>query len=471
MGQEITSSSFSQSDFDEFSRRLQQETDLLRQMLSDNAFDQSEPVAGYELEAWLTDSQGRPSPSNDRFLEMLGDPEVVAELALFNIELNGPPRKLTGHVLSQMQADLEARWESCVETAREMGLNLVAIGTLPTVRRDDLCLENMSQLKRYQALNNQVLRLREGRPIELDIEGRDSLKLQHEDVMMEAATTSFQLHMKIDARQATRYYNLSKIISAPMVAISTNSPFLFGKQLWEETRIPLFEQAVSVGGSDYSRRVTFGVRYASGGIHEVFDANCRRYPVLLPTVSDTPPEEFAHLRLHNGTLWRWTRPLIGFSANGKPHIRIEHRSVAAGPTHADEIANAAFFFGLITALMQNDNIEQRIPHIVSRHNFYAAAKSGMDASVEWLDAKETSLRTLVLQELLPLARKGLVSLDVDHDEADASLHIIRERLQSRQTGARWQREWVAKHGSDWRGLVLEYSEHQASGKPVHTWSV
>jgi gamma-glutamylcysteine synthetase len=370
-----------------------------------------------------------------------------------------------------MQSDLEARWARCVKTAGDMGLNLIAIGTLPTVRRDDLCLENMSQLKRYQALNNQVLRLREGRPIELDIEGRDSLKLQHEDVMMEAATTSFQLHMKIDARQATRYYNLSKIISAPMVAISANSPFLFGKQLWEETRIPLFEQAVSVGGSDYSRRVTFGVRYASEGIHEVFDANCRRYPVLLPTVSDTPPEEFAHLRLHNGTLWRWTRPLIGFSANGKPHIRIEHRSVAAGPTHADEIANAAFFFGLITALMQFDDIEQRIPHIVSRHNFYAAAKSGMDASVEWLDGRETSLRTLALQELLPLARKGLVSLDVDHDEADACLHIIKQRLLTQQTGAKWQREWVAKHGPKWRGLVLDYAEHQASGKPVHTWEI
>ncbi|MEJ2328938.1 MAG: glutamate--cysteine ligase [Gammaproteobacteria bacterium] len=471
MGQEITSSNFSQGDFDEFSRRLQEETDLLRQMLSDNAFDQSEPVAGYELEAWLTDAEGRPSPSNDRFLELLGDPEVVAELALFNIELNGPPRKLTGHALSQMQSDLEARWGRCIETAGHMGLNLIAIGTLPTVRRDDLCLENMSQLKRYQALNNQVLRLREGRPIELDIEGRDSLKLQHEDVMMEAATTSFQLHMKIDARQATRYYNLSKIISAPMVAISTNSPFLFGKQLWEETRIPLFEQAVSVGGSDYSRRVTFGVRYASGGIHEVFDANSRRYPVLLPTVSDTRPEEFAHLRLHNGTLWRWTRPLIGFSANGKPHIRIEHRSIAAGPTHADEIANAAFFFGLITALMQYDNIEQRIPHIVSRHNFYAAAKSGMDAPVEWLDGKETGLRRLILQELLPLARKGLSSLDVDHDEADACLHIIEQRLLTRQTGAKWQREWVAKHGPDWRGLVLEYAENQASGKPVHTWKI
>ncbi len=471
MGQEITSSSFSQSDFDEFSRRLQEETDLLRQMLSDNAFDQSEPVAGYELEAWLTDTEGRPSPSNDRFLAKLGDPEVVAELALFNIELNGPPRKLTEHALSQMQSDLEARWDRCVETAGQMGLKLIAIGTLPTVRRDDLCLANMSQLKRYQALNSQVLRLREGRPIELDIEGRDSLKLQHEDVMMEAATTSFQLHMKIDARKATRYYNLSKIISAPMVAISANSPFLFGKQLWEETRIPLFEQAVSVGGSDYSRRVTFGVRYASGGISEVFDANCRRYPVLLPTLSDTRPEEFAHLRLHNGTLWRWTRPLIGFSANGKPHIRIEHRSVAAGPTHADEIANAAFFFGLITALMEYDDIEQRIPHIVSRHNFYAAARSGMDAAVEWLDGRETDLRTLILQELLQLARKGLVSLDIDHDEADACLHIIRERLQTRQTGARWQREWAAKHGPDWRGLVLDYAENQASGKPVHTWSI
>ena len=471
MGQEITTSSFSQGDFDEFARRLRQETDLLGQMLADNAFDTSDPVAGYELEAWLTDADGRPSPSNDRFLDRLADPEVVAELALFNIELNGPPRKLAGNALSQMQADLEARWKHCCETASAMGLGMVAIGTLPTVERGDLCLANMSQLKRYQALNKQVLRLREGRPIELDIEGRDSLKLQHEDVMMEAATTSFQLHMKIDARQAARYYNLSKIISAPMVAISANSPFLFGKQLWEETRIPLFEQAVSVGGSDYSRRVTFGVRYALGGIQDVFDANCRRYPVLLPTVSDTPPEEFAHLRLHNGTLWRWTRPLVGFNSDGVPHIRIEHRSVAAGPTHADEMANAAFFFGLITALMQCQEIELRIPHIVARHNFYAAARSGMATAVEWLDGREGGLRELLLQELLPLAREGLALLDVDRDDIEAYSQIIEQRLRSRRTGAQWQRDWVARYGRDWRGLVQAYSENQASGRPVHGWSL
>lgn len=471
MGQEITSSNFSQGDFDDFARRLRQETDLLGQMLSDGAFDISGPVAGYELEAWLTDADGRPSPSNDRFLDRLDDPEVVAELALFNIELNGPPRELTGHALSRMQADLESRWNRCIEVASTMGLGLVAIGTLPTVERGDLCLANMSRLKRYQALNKQVLRLREGRPIEVDIEGRDSLKLQHEDVMMEAATTSFQLHMKVDARQAARYYNLSKMISAPMVALSANSPFLFGKQLWEETRIPLFEQAVSVGGSDYSRRVTFGVRYALNGIHEVFDANCRRYPVLLPTVSDTPPEEFAHLRLHNGTLWRWTRPLVGFSADGKPHIRIEHRSVSAGPSHADEMANAAFFFGLITALMRHENIEQRIPHIVARHNFYAAARCGMASAVEWLDGKEGGLRELLLQELLPLAREGLSLLDVDQADTEAYLHIIEQRLQTRQTGAQWQRHWVAKHGRDWRGLVLAYAENQSSGKPVHGWPI
>lgn len=471
MGQEITRSSFNQSDFDEFARRLQQETELLKTMLAENALDNTGPVAGYELEAWLTNENGGPSPSNDAFLARLDDPEVVEELALFNVELNGPPRKLTGNALSQMQSDLDARWVHCAMTANEMGLGLVAIGTLPTVKRSDLCLANMSGLKRYQALNQQVLRLREGRPIQLDIEGEDSLKLQHEDVMMEAATTSFQLHMKIDARQAVRYYNLSKIISAPLVAISANSPFLFGKQLWEETRIPLFEQSVSVGGSDYSRRVTFGVRYASDGIQEVFDANCHRYPVLLPIVSDTPPEEFAHLRLHNGTLWRWTRPLVGFSANGKPHIRIEQRVVPAGPTHADEIANAAFFYGLVTALLQEPAVEYRLEHIVARHNFYAAAQSGMCAVVEWFDGKEIALRDLILQELLPQARKGLALLDIDHDEADDYLHIIEERLKTRQTGARWQRDWVARYGTDWRRLVQVYADNQATGMPVHTWAV
>jgi hypothetical protein len=58
------------------------------------------------------------------------------------------------------------------------------------------------------------------------------------------------------------------------------------------------------------------VRYARESILECFEANRTRYPVLLPAVMDEPPESLAHLRLHNGTIWRWNRPLIGFDEQG-----------------------------------------------------------------------------------------------------------------------------------------------------------
>jgi len=471
MGQEIDNTNFTRADFSEFQKRLEAETALLEQMLKAGKFERTEPVAGYELEAWLIDENGNPSPANEKFLGKLADPEVVAELALFNVELNGMPQTLTGMALSRMQSQLEARWNKCQQTANKMQLDMLAIGTLPTIREHDLCLANMSHLKRYQALNQQVLRLRDGRPINLNISGTESLKLKHDDVMLEAAATSFQIHMQMNAEKAGRYYNIAKIISAPMVAVGANSPYLFEKELWQESRIPLFEQAVSVGGSDYSRRVTFGVRYVEHSIYEVFESNCKRYPVLLAMLMDSPPEKLSHLQLQNGTIWRWNRPLVGFNANGVPHIRLEHRVVPAGPTHLDQMANAAFFFGLITALVQDEKLEQRLSHESVKDNFYAAAKYGMHTEIKWLDSENISLRKLCLDKLVPLAAQGLKQLKIAEQEISKYLEVISARLETMQTGANWQLKWVRKYGKNWQQLVLEYKTRQNTGVPVHSWDI
>jgi hypothetical protein len=288
-----------------------------------------------------------------------------------------------------------------------MGLQLQAIGILPTISQQQLVLRNMSQLQRYIALNQQILRLRGGRPIELHIEGEESLSLRHHDVMLEAATTSFQIHLQVDAGLAARYYNAAKIASAAVVAASANSPFLFGRQLWEETRIPLFEQAVSVGASDRTNRVSFGFRYIDHSIFEVFESNLQRYPVLLPMCSEESPAALSHLRLHNGTIWRWNRPLIGFSADGRPHIRIEHRVVPAGPTHLDQFANAAFFYGLVTAFARAAVApELRLPFDACRGNFYRAARQGLHAQVEWLDGRRGSIGELAEEVLLDRPCRG-----------------------------------------------------------------
>ena len=472
MGQEINSSNFQQRDFEQFNQRLAAETRLLGEMLRGGKLDSSDPVAGYELEAWLIDAKGDPAPRNTQFLQALADPDVVAELATFNVELNGPPETLAGHALSRMQHSLEANWFRCRRMAESMGLQLQGIGILPTIRPRDLTLENMSQLKRYIALNQQILRLRGGRPIDLHIEGDETLSLRHDDVMLESATTSFQIHLQIEAKLAGRYYNAAKIASAAVVAVSANSPFLFGRQLWEETRIPLFEQAVSVGASDRTNRVSFGFRYIEKSIFEVFESNLERYPVLLPMLSDDDPQRLSHLRLHNGTIWRWNRPLVGFNADGQPHIRIEHRVVPAGPTHVDQFANAAFFYGLVT-LFANADIapEARLPFAACRSNFYSAAKEGINADVEWLDGERGSLKMLCLDVLLDQAQEGLTLAGIDHHEAAYYLDVIRQRLQTGQTGAAWQKKWVDRHGPQWQDLTLSYAEHQQSALPVHRWSL
>lgn len=472
MGQEINNSDFHEHDFEQFHQRLAAETQLLEEMLSEGKLDGSPPLAGYELEAWLIDDKGNPAPRNAQFLKALADPEVVAELATFNVELNGPPQTLADHALSRLQQSLEASWLRCREMAESMGLRLLASGILPTISQQDLTLQNMSQLKRYTALNQQILRLRGGRAIDLHIEGDETLSLRHDDVMLESATTSFQIHLQVDAKLAARYYNASKIASAAVVAASANSPFLFGKRLWEETRIPLFEQAVSVGASDRTNRVSFGFRYIEKSIFEVFESNLQRYPVLLPTLSDEDPRWLSHLRLHNGTIWRWNRPLVGFSAAGQPHIRIEHRVVPAGPTHVDQIANAAFFYGLVSALATAEIApETRLPFPACRSNFYRAAKEGMLAEVEWFDGERGSLKRLCLDVLLDQAQLGLTLTGIDHHEAAYYLDVIRQRLQTGQTGAAWQKKWVDHHGPQWRDLTLCYAEHQQSALPVHRWSL
>ncbi|WP_456448627.1 glutamate-cysteine ligase family protein [Thiolapillus sp.] len=472
MGQEITHSSFYEDDFRRFRDRVVAETALLEQWMAEGLLDSAEPMAGSEIEAWLVNDRGLPAPQNSLFLERMNDPMVVPELSTFNVELNTKPVRFSGGMFNHMHEELAGLWQRCEDVASADGAHMLMIGILPTVQQSDLCLANISGMQRYQALNEQVLRMRDGQPLSLDINAQEHLVAEHDDVMLEAATTSFQIHLKIDPEQARRAYNLSKMISAPMVALSANSPFLFGHELWDETRIPLFEQSVAVGASDYSKRVTFGVRYAEHSIMECFEANRDRYPVLLPQLMDEPVESLAHLRLHNGTIWRWNRPLVGFSENGKPHVRIEHRVVPSGPSPLDVVANAAFYFGLLRELIDvEDQAETRLPFITAKENFYGAACRGLDAQVTWFDGQQGSIADLCLSRLLPQARTGLERMGISGQEAGRWLDIIEARISARQTGAHWQRQWVARYGKDFPALVRAYRERQASGKPVSQWKL
>lgn len=472
MGEEIESHIFSEEDFREFEKRLKTETELLGSWFDDRAIDDGPPLMGAELEAWLVDGDCEAAPKNGPFIDRHGDPMVFPELSEFNIEFNTDPVAVAGNAFDVLERNLRSTFEDADHAAKNMDLKIATIGILPTIRDDQLTLENMSKWERYRALNEQIFRLREGKPISLDIKNFDHIKTKHFDVMLEAGATSYQVHLKVTQDNSAAYYNASKIASGPLVAVSANSPYLFGFDLWAETRIPLFEQAISVGDWDYSERVTFGVRYIEHSLFEVFAANRQRYPVMLPQLQDKPPEALSHLKMHNGSIWRWNRPIVGFEDDGTPHIRIEQRVVPAGPTVADAIANTAFYVGLATGLVIGDTPPSEvIPFHVSRDNFYTCAKDGLDAIVTWEGRERGPVRELLTEKLIPIAKEGLISLGIDDSSISRCLGIILERARSGQNGAKWQRDYVRASGRDMRRLLEAYLERQHTGRPVHEWDI
>jgi len=474
MGDEIDRRYFDAEDFSRFRARLDEETLLLRELFSRGEFSERGDVAGFELEAWLVDDAGDPLPDNEKYLAALNSPLVVPELAAFNVELNGSPSALTGKVFSRLFDELNATWQACLQAASAVGCNLVTIGILPTVKEEMLCSEFMSRMVRYHSLNDRVMALRDGRPLAVEIEGDPDLMTSHPDVMLEAATTSFQIHLQCRPERAVRDFNASLVASGPIVAASANSPFLFGHALWDETRIPLFEQSVNVG-SRYPSRVNFGRGYVRESLVEIFEENQSDHLILIPNVKDDPPGRFSHVRFHNGTLWRWNRPLIGFDFDGQIHLRIEHRVVPAGPTIKDCIANAAFYFGLVRGFgLDAIPIESRLPFEVARENFYTAARHGLNARLQWLRGsryEEIGVRNLIIDELLPLARRGLESVAIPDSEISEYLEILGARVDSGQNGAAWQRRWVHLNGMDLHAMVQEYRVRQDQGDPVHNWSL
>ena len=410
-------------------------------------------------------------PRNGELLQRLDSPLVVPELSRFNVELNGTPQAMRAGALRRLEQELEQTWGHCLEVANEIEASMMMVGILPTVREQDLSLEHISERNRYHALNREVLKIRGGEPLKLDIRGHESLALTHNDVMLEAATTSFQIHLQTPAAEVSRHMNASIILSAPLVAMAANSPFLFGKSLWAETRIPLFEQSVETGSAEHPERsrVTFGSGYLPDNPVELFRENAQRYVPLLPTLFDNS-DELQHLRLHNGTIWRWNRLLVGLDTQKRPHLRIEHRPIPAGPTVADMMANAAVYLGAAHFLARlREPPEADLSFAQARDNFYRAAREGFDARIVWLDGRETDVRTLLTDEILHMAREGLVLLGIDEEEIERYIGIARARTASGQNGASWQRAHAENCGHDFSRLTAEYLALQRSGAPVHEW--
>jgi len=478
MGRDISKTRFTEDDFACFKQKLLEEYRILADWFQSGSLKQREDLCGFELEAWLVDRDFLPAPKNEAFLSRIAHPLVVPELSQFNFEINSTPQHIEGSIFNKMENELREVWKLCAENAAAVESDILAIGILPTIRDHMLTLDHMTRISRYFALNNQVLRLREGQAIELNIQGRDVLNVTHQDVMLEAVTASLQIHLQVSAEDAVRFYNTSQVLSAPMVAVAANSPYLFGKDLWDETRIPVFEQAVFMdcyrdSPDEPLHRVTFGSGYAQETILEPFLENLELYPVLLPQVFDEPPELLSHLRLHNGTIWRWTRPLIGMDHDGTPHIRIEHRAPGAGPSLKDVIANIAFFVGLMSHFSRQEiPLEEQIPFDRAEENFYQAARNGLSAQVRWTGQKKWDMQSLLEEILIPAARKGLQTCGIVEEDISCYIDdIILNRVRTGQNGTGWQRSFIAAHGPDFQNMTRAYFENQKRNIPVHEWEV
>ena len=473
MGQEIRNRGFSEEHFMQFRKRLAQETRSLRESFGRGQFSNAGPCIGVELEVWLIDHNFFPAPHNQSFLERLADPSVVAELSQFNIEINGPVAGIEGRSFQAMHRHLSETMRRCARNAHDDVGTVIAIGTLPTLRQQDLSLEAITPSHRYAALNTEAMRLRGGMPLNIDIDcaspDQPHFLACFKDVMLEAASTSFQLHLQVPSATVSRTYNASVVLAAPLVAIGANSPFLFGQPLWKETRIAIFEQ--SLQQTHGPERVTLGTAYVGDDITELFEENFAQYPVMLPVEAGNPVRCYSCLRLQNGTIWRWIRPIVGFDSDGTPHVRIEQRVLPAGPSVSDMMANAALYFGAVHMLAgQLDDPESRLPFALARENFYEAAKRGLHAEIHWLNGPEKRSIRDVLGELVPLAAEGLAEQGMDDDLIDHYLDIISSRLKSGRNGAEWQLAHFARHGNLHK-LTAAYVENQRTGRPVHEWAL
>ena len=481
MGQEISTDRFSEDDFNRFRLNLQQETERLSEWFASPASQFSDSptlVGGFELEACLIDRNFDPKGINQSFLSHLASDLVVEELASFNVEINTQPQPLAAKGLSLMQAGLDRTWQHCTAAAENLDAHLLSIGILPTLGPEHLTLDNMSDRARYRVLNQRLIQQRRDRHIHIKIadphDERSWFNFDSSNIMIEAAATSFQIHLQVPLTAALRYFNAATLLAGPMVAISANSPYLFGHNLWCESRIPLFEQIMTLDNpveqGKATSRVFLSQGYLKQSMMECFVENLEQFSILLPE-SLPVGDRFNHLRLHNGTIWRWNRPLIGFNPDGTPHLRIEHRVVPAPTTPIDAIATAAFYFGLVHFFATQDvPPESQLPFKQTEANFYAAAQQGLTAPVTWLEGNTSSMQDLLLRGLLPMARQGLVTLQLDRSDIDFYLGIIQERLISGQTGAEWQRRFVEGRSADMRSLLSAYLDNQISGLPVHQWN-
>ncbi|MEV7788695.1 glutamate-cysteine ligase family protein [Streptomyces sp. NPDC088106] len=496
MGEKVVAGQFDLSDRQRYREKLRSCLTGLERLLAEKRFDRPRNLMGLEIELNLTGADGMPKMLNAQVLERIASRDFQTELAMFNLEVNIAPHRLGGRVFDRLDEELLTSLAYADRKAGEVDAGIVMIGILPTLDRDDLVSSNLSAVDRYALLNDQIVAAR-GEDFTLDIDGVEHLSCTSKSIAPEAACTSVQLHLQVTPERFAGVWNAAQAVAAAQIAVGANSPFLFGRELWRESRPPLFQQSTDTRPPELQAqgvrpRTWFGERWVTSAF-DLFEENLRYYPALLPICDEEDPLEvldrggvpsLAELVLHNGTVYRWNRPVYGI-ADGVPHLRVENRVLPAGPTVTDVIANAAFYYGVVRALAEDSRpVWSRLPFEAAAANFDAACRHGIDARLTWPrrgrlgGLGEVDAVTLVRDELLPLAEAGLDAWGIEPADRDLYLGVIEERCRRRVNGASWQS--ATFHRALDLGLGREaalaattrrYRELMQQGDPVHTWPV
>jgi len=491
MGEQNVEQSSDEAKRRAFMKALLNEVRAMEEMLDAGMFEAGIRRIGAEQEMFLVDRAYRPAMTAMQMLEGMDDPRFTHELGLFNLESNLSPLELGGDCLSRLEAETNEVLLLARDRAQEVGSQIALVGILPTLTRDHLNLSAMVPTARYFALNEALRRLR-GSDFQFAIKGIDQLNFQHDNLMLEACNTSYQVHFQVASDEFASLYNVAQAVTGPLLATCVNSPILLGKRLWHESRIAVFENSIdarseALAARGLQPRVHFGDHWIDKSVIEIFKEDIARFRVILTTDFEDDPIGMVErgeiprlnaLRLHNGTVYRWNRACYGISENGKPHLRIENRVIPSGPTVLDEIANAAFFFGMMSRLSHSiDDIRDHFNFSDIKSNFMSAARDGLRAQQVWFDERQMPAKDLILKELLPLAEQGLREASIEPADIERYLGVIEKRVDTRRTGARWQLESLENMKSEGslherlRALTASMVQQQQSGKPVAEWEL
>lgn len=482
MGKEIDRVYFSSDDFVQFQNRLEEQLSSLKQRLDSHSLATLPKSVGAEMEVYLIDRDGRPWLGNDQLLSLAQDSQLAPELNRYNLEYNLTPQSIDNHPFFSLEKELQEKLSTINDIASPLGGQVVPIGILPTLKQTDFGTEFLTNRKRFHALVDQLIKQR-GSEFQINIDGKNPLQFSMADITLEGANTSFQVHYQVPQEEFVRLFNAIQLLTPLGLSLGANSPTLFGHRLWDETRIPLFKQSIDTRHLDQYHwnepsRVTFGHGWVRQCPYELFSEAVHLYPPLLPIIEYGDDDSLNELRLHQGTVWMWNRPIYDPALGG--HLRIEMRSLPSGPTPVDMVANAAFIIGTAEYLKHNiDELISAIPFQAARYNFYRSAQHSFNTTLIWPNLKTSGCLELpvcdIIKEYLPMAEVGLSKVGISNEESKYYLSIIEQRAASQQNGALWQCNMLnALHGKYspqqvYQHMLQQYIHLSQDNIPVAQW--